>query len=199
MTGKMKQLTTTKQNIYTKQGLWSLFLMCAFPLHMWTLILAFQDVEWVTERTNAWDAVGVVSYALLFALIETILVFLTFTALGFLIPRQWKPNRRIGFLILLVLLLSAWGIISQLLFLWHINLPEPAIQFLAHSGRPLRYLYAGSLAVVIPAIALPVYFFLKSDRMLAWILDLADRLSVLVGLYLFFDVIGIIIVIIRNL
>ena len=173
--------------------------MCAFPLHLWALILAFQDVAWVTERTNAWDAVGVVSYALLFALIETVLVFLTFTALGLLIPRQWKPNKRIGFLILLVILLSVWGIFSQLLFLWHINLPEPAVQFLAHSGRPLRYLYAGTLAIVIPTIVLPVYFFLKSDRMLARIENLADRLSLLTGFYLFFDVIGIIIVIIRNL
>lgn len=192
-------MTITKQNIYTKQGLWSLFLMCTFPLHLWALILAFQDVAWVTERTNAWDAVGVVSYALLFALIETILVFLTFTALGFLIPRRWQPNKRTGFLILLVLLLSAWGIISQLLFLWHINLPESAIQFLARSEHPLRYLYTGILTIVIPTIVLPVYFFLKSDRMLVRIEDLADRLSVLVGLYLFFDVIGIIIVIIRNL
>ena len=195
----MSQLSVTKPTIYTKQGLWSLFLACAFPLHLWTLILAFQDIGWVTERSNAWDAVGVISYALLFALIESVLVFLVFTALGFLIPRQWKPNKRVGFLILLFLLLSAWGIISQLLFLWNINLPESAILFLAHSGHPLRYIYAGLLAIVIPTIALPVYFFLGSDRMLAQIEDLTDRLSTLIVLYLFFDVIGVIIVIIRNL
>lgn len=173
--------------------------MCAFPLHLWALILAFQDVAWVTERTNAWDAVGVVSYALLFALIESFLVFLAFAMLGFLVPRRWNPNKRIGFLILLALLLSAWGIVSQLFFLWNINLPAPAMQFLARSGHPLRLLYAGALAIVLPTILLPIYFFLKWDGMLARIEDLADRLSVLMGLYLFFDAIGVIIVIIRNL
>src|SRR5512141_1446140 len=70
---------------YTRQGLWSLFLMCAFPLHVWALILAFRDVSWVTERTNSWDAVGVVAYGLLFTLVESVLVFGIMTLLGFLI------------------------------------------------------------------------------------------------------------------
>ena len=61
---------------YSKQGLWNLFLICAFPLHVWTIILAFRDFSWVTERTNSWDALGVVSYGLIFALIESVAVFL---------------------------------------------------------------------------------------------------------------------------
>lgn len=173
--------------------------MCAFPLHLWALLLAFQDVGWVAERTNAWDAIGVIAYALLFALVETILVFLVFTVIGFLFPRQWSSNKRIGFLILLVLLLSLWGIISQLLFLWHINLPESAIHFLAQSGHPLRYLYAGALAIVTPTIAIPIYFFLRSDNMLTKIENLADQLSILTVFYLVLDAIGITIIIIRNL
>jgi hypothetical protein len=195
----MSQLTVTRQSIYTKQELWSLFTVCAFPLHLWTFLLAFQDVGWVAERTNAWDAIGVVSYALLFALVESVVVLLVFTMLGLLLPRQWKPKKRIGFLALLVLILSVWGIMSQILFLWHINLPEAVVQFLARSGHPLRYLYAGSLVIVLPTILLPVYFFLKSEGMLARIEDFIDRLSILIALYLFFDVIGIVIVIIRNL
>ena len=55
---------------YTRQGLWTLFLMCALPLHIWTLILAFRDLPWLTDRTNAWDAFGVMSYGLIFALVE---------------------------------------------------------------------------------------------------------------------------------
>ena len=176
-----------------------MFLICAFPFHLWTLLLAFQDVEWVARRTNAWDALGVVSYALLFALIEAILVFLFFTAIGLIIPRQWNVNKRIGFLILLVLLLSVWGMISQLLFLWNINLPKSTIQFLSQSGHPLRYLYAGAFAIVAPTIALPVYFFLKSDGMLTRIENLVNQLAVLTGFYLFLDAVGIIIIIIRNL
>jgi len=45
-----------------------LFLISAFPLHVWTLLLAFRDFSWLTERTNLWDAIGVLSYGLIYAL-----------------------------------------------------------------------------------------------------------------------------------
>ena len=67
---------------YTRQGLWTLFLMCALPLHIWTLILAFRDLPWLTDRTNAWDAFGVMAYGLIFALAESILLFLVFLVLA---------------------------------------------------------------------------------------------------------------------
>src|SRR5512143_2388513 len=76
---------------YSRQGLWSLFLMCALPLHAWTLILAFRDLSWLTDRTNAWDAVGVLSYGLLFALVESVLLFGMVVLLGLIVPRRWEP------------------------------------------------------------------------------------------------------------
>ncbi|HAV75722.1 MAG TPA: hypothetical protein DCX53_00045 [Anaerolineae bacterium] len=194
----MSQPTYSKSSIYTRQGLWSLFLMCAFPLHLWTIILVFQDVSWVAERTNAWDAVGVASYAMVFALVESLLVFLIMTLIGFVTPRRWDVNKRVAFLTLLILILAIWGIASQLLFLWNINLSEQVIQFLARSGHPLWYLYGVSLAVVIPTVFVPVYIFLRSDKMSIFIYDLADRLLVLSMFYLLFDLAGIIVLIVRN-
>lgn len=49
--------------------------MCAFSLHLWALILIFRDVSWVAERINMWDAIGVASYGLVLAFIES-LIFL---------------------------------------------------------------------------------------------------------------------------
>src|SRR3990172_8272255 len=103
---------------YSIQGLWSLFLMCAFPLHLWAMILIFRDMSWVIERTNVWDAIGVGSYGMIRAFVESVVVFVIFTVLGFLTPANWMIDRRIAFLSLLVILLSAWGMIAQLLFLW---------------------------------------------------------------------------------
>lgn len=194
----MNQSTTNKQIFYTKKGLWYLFVMCAFPLHLWTILLVFQDAGWVAERTNSWDAVGVASYGLFFALVESILLFLIFTVLGFTLPRYWKASKRVSFITLLVMILSIWGIIGQLLFIWNINLPWPIIHFLAKIGHPLRWLYIISLAIVIPSVILPTYFFLKSEYPHKTIQNIADQLSILIGLYLFFDLIGIIIIIIRN-
>ncbi|MFH1183814.1 MAG: hypothetical protein V1755_02095, partial [Chloroflexota bacterium] len=126
---------------YTRQGLWSLFLMCALPLHAWTLLLAFRDLSWLTDRTNAWDALGVLCYGLLFALVESALLFLITVLLGLLIPKRWEPDRRIALLAGFVLVLAAWAMLAQLFFLANVRLPDGMIAFLVHSGRPLRVIY----------------------------------------------------------
>lgn len=184
---------------YSKQGLWSLFLICAFPLHFWTLILAFRDISWVTERTNAWDAIGVVSYGLIFAFVESVVIFLIFALLGLLTPKQWESDRRITFLAFLVLITSVWGMISQLLFLWNVSLPAQAIEFLRRSNHPLRIMYAVCLIVVTPTVLLPAYSFIRSKKAVTVMQNLMERLALLTSFYLFFDVLGLIIIIIRNL
>lgn len=184
---------------YSTQGLWSLFLTCAFPLHVWTIILVFRDVSWVAARTDVWDAVGLGAYALTFAFVESLIVFAVFALLGFFTPNHWAADKRIAFLNMLVLLLSAWGILSQLLFLWNVSLPSSAIRYLAHSGHPLRILYAASLAVVLPSISIPAYLFLRSDKLFRFIHGLTERLAPLTMFYLSFDLIGFIIVVLRNI
>jgi hypothetical protein len=184
---------------YSRQGLWSLFLVCAFPLHLWTLILVFRDMSWVIERTNVWDAIGVASYGMVFALVESVLVFLVVVLVGFLTPKSWNQDRRITFLSLLILITAVWGITGQLLFLWNVFLPAGAIQFLRGSDHPLRIIYAACLVVVVPTVFLPVYSFIRSNRAIPFMQNLMQRLSVLTMFYLFFDVVGLIIVVIRNL
>jgi hypothetical protein len=184
---------------YSRQGLLSLFLTCVFPLHVWALIMVFRDVSWIAARTNAWDALGVASYAMVFALTESVLLFLLAALMGFLIPRGWQPDRRIAFLGLLVLILSLWGMISQLLSLWNVSLPAQIIQFLRSSGHPVRFLYAGWLAIVTPTVLLPVYLFIKSGKAVAFMQNVMERLALLAALYLVFDLLGLIIVVIRNI
>ena len=161
--------------------------------------MAFRDVAWLTERTNLWDAIGVASYGMLFALLESVVLFLVVLLLGFLIPRQWHPDRRITFLALLILITSAWGMLSQLLFLWNVSLPLPAIQFLRSSAHPLRLLYVGALAVVTSTVLLLVYLFIRSKRSVVFMQNIIERISLLTMFYLLFDLLGLAIVVIRNI
>jgi hypothetical protein len=183
---------------YSKQGLWSLFLMCAFPLHVWTLILAFRDFSWVTERTNSWDAIGVVSYGLIFAFIESVVVFLVATLLGFLISKKWNEDRRIALMGLLILLISLWAMVNYLFFMLNMSVPGETILFMAGLAHPLRFLYAVILVLVGPTIVIPAYFILRSEKFLKGVQGLFERLSLLTQLYLFFDVVGLVIVVVRN-
>jgi hypothetical protein len=173
--------------------------MCALPLHVWTLILAFRDLPWLTDRTNAWDAFGVMSYGLIFALVESMLLFLAFVLLGMLVPKSWDPDRRIALLTGFVLILSLWAMISQLFFVTNARLPDGVITFLVRTPRPLRLMYAVMLVVTGISFLLPAWAALRQTRGLLFIRSAVERLGLLAVLYLVFDVAALVIVLIRNL
>ena len=184
--------------LYSKQGLWSLFLICAFPLHLWTIILAFRDFSWVSERTNSWDAVGVLSYGLIFTLIESVVIFLVAALLGFFISKKWNEERRVNLMGLLVLITSIWAMVNYLYFMLNIAVPGETILFIAGLAHPLRFIYAVTLALVGITVALPTFFMLQSEKFVKGVQGLFERLSLLTLFYLFFDVVGLVIVIVRN-
>lgn len=184
---------------YTRQGLWSLFLMCAFPLHAWTLILAFRDISWLTERTNAWDAVGVVSYGLVFAFVESLLFFAVMALLGYLVPGRWDADWRVALLTVLALVASLWAMLEQLFFLIGTGWPGWFVSFLVSSGHPARVFIALLVGVVGLTVLLPVVFVVRSERAYRAVRGLIDRLSILTIFYLVLDVVGLVIVIVRNI
>ncbi len=183
---------------YTKQGLWSLFLMCVFPLHVWTLILAFRDFSWVSERTDAWDAVGVVAYGLLFTLVETLLIFGILVLLGYLVLTYWDVDHRVALLSCLVWIAAIWAMLDQLFFLAGASLPHWFIAFLVSSGHPLRVFYVVLIGLIGITVAVPAWFVLRPGRGYAIMRGLMERLSTLAVFYLVLDLIAVVIVIVRN-
>ena len=191
-------LANSKTQRYTRQGLWSLFLMCSFPLHFWTLILAFRDLSWLIERSNLWDAIGVASYGMIFAFAESVLVFLVAIVLGFLISKHWH-QQRVALLSILVLITALWSMAVQLPALLGTSYPGWFINFLAQQEHPVRVLYGIGLLLVSLTVLLPTYLILKSNKALRFIWELIERVSLLATLYLLFDIVGLVIVIIRNI
>ena len=55
-----------------------------------------------------------------------------------------------------------------------------------------------SLALVVSTVAFPAYLVLRSERFLKGVKGFFERLSTLTLFYLFFDFLGLVIVIIRN-
>lgn len=184
---------------YSKEGLWSLFLMCAFPLHIWTIILAFRDFSWVAERTDAWDAVGVVSYGLIFTFVESIAVFLVMAVLGLLISRKWGEKKRLALLSALVVIVSLWAMVSHLYFLRETSLAPEIISFFVQTSRPLRMLYVFAFLIVAPTFLIPAFFILRSEKVFALVREGIERLSLLMILYLILDIAALVIVVARNI
>lgn len=186
------------RSYYKKGDLFKLFLACVFPIHVWAIIMFLRDFNWISERTNSWDAVGVGGYAMLLALVESIAVFIVIFILGFLVHRTWNSETRLSVMSTLIFIIAMWAIFTQGFFLLGGMLPESIFQFLVDSGHPFRYLYGTIGAAVIITVALPVYLLLRVEKFVQGTMILLDRIAMLSGLYLFFDFVGIIIVIIRN-
>jgi len=189
----------TYKNFYTRQGLWTLFLMCALPLHIWTIILAFRDFDWVTARTNSWDAVGVVSYGLLFALFESVMIFFAVTLVGLFVSAKWEEKRRIALLSLLVIIWSIWSMFNQAYFLNEWGTPDWLTNLVIATGRPLVALYALAFGLSLVTVSLPIFMTLRSEKFLNGIQEGIERLSLLMLLYLVFDAAAIVNIIIRNI
>lgn len=182
---------------YSKQEVWSLFLISAFPLHVWALILFFWDFSWMQERSGTWNTIGVGAYALVIALVESVFVLLVSLLLGFLIPKVWTLKERASVMVLIILLMSMWAILGQLFF---ISSPKLTwlILMLASSSNPLLLLYLSLGGIVGFSFLIPIWFALSSDKFRKGLDAVVERVSLLTILYLVFDVISIIIVAFRN-
>jgi hypothetical protein len=164
---------------FTSQGLTQIFVYSAFPIHIWALINMFRDVpSWVLYLRN-WEVVSMVAYTLSFALFETLIVLLIVVLVGMIVPKRWVVDRYI-----------------PLVSLWLVELAIMAIVFHNHiiQHLPKRNLVI-SYALVLAVSTFIVLRFPKLGGALRWI---AERLVVLSFLYIFFDVLGLLVVIVRN-
>ena len=146
-----------------------------------------------------WDAIGVVSYGLVNVFIESLLFFVTITLLGLLVSTRWNENRRVALLSVLALVTALWSIEGQAYFVWGSYLPAQFLRYVASTEHPLRLLYAAALTIVVPTVVIPVYLVLQSDRFLNLVQGFIERISLLTVLYLFLDLLAIIIILIRNM
>ena len=88
--------------------------------------------------------------------------------------------------------------VNYLLFMLVVSLPREAILLFEGLAHPLRVLYAISLALVRPTVAIPAYFVLQSEKFFKGVQDLLERLSLLTMFYLFFDFVGLVVILICN-
>ncbi len=174
---------TFKQRFPSGEDLLYTFAAVAFPIHVWLIVIVMQEVPAWILRLTLWDLLGVISYDLLFALVETVIVFVGLVLLAAVLPPKWMSRRMVVVSAVILFVLSLW-----VAFL-HYNsqlIERRQIVALALWGISLVAVLAGLLWTILqrPAIEKKVKSFVQ-------------QLANLSFLYLFFDVIAIIIVLIR--
>lgn len=181
-----------------KNDLIRLFLIVSFPIHVWWMVMIFRDVNWIAERTTASDSIGFAAYGLMYALVESIFSYLVVLAASFFLPAGWAKTKRINLLGLLIFGLAFWFIMEQVVQIYGPSRMRPIVEFFSHLPNPLLAFDLITWLLVVVSFVAPAVLVVRKENLDTWLTNVFDRLMILSGLYLFFDLAGILLVILRN-
>ena len=154
-------------------------------MHVWAIVnILYIFPAWLL-RFSVWELAGVISYPLVDALLESCLLWLVLVGLGFLLPRKWLADKFVAISSALVWVMAGWAVLIQ--FFYKGMLLWGAGQMVA------------GLFLVLLSFGLVYWLVQRYGRLEGWIKGLAQRLAFLTYFYLIFDLLGLVIVILRNL
>jgi hypothetical protein len=204
MSGKKTVMTKTsetsaQESISTRLSLayyFKLLLIVTFPLHVWALIMVFRDLEFVSERTELWDGIGYAGYSLMFTLFESLILTLIVWLLTLLLPKKWTTQRTLSIAGSLFLILAIASIIDMAFHAFNeVRLSKQYLHGLATYPALTYAFITGAIVVTMAAV---VWVIVKSRRGEKLFAEIFDRVMLLSYFYLFLDVVGLVIVILRN-
>ena len=161
------------------------FAVCVIPVHVWLVINFLDQARGIMIRVSTWDFVGVVSYILAFALLESFLLFLVMLLLAFVLPARIFRSKFVALSTVVVILATGWFIYLQY-----------NRQLISDRQVKLLAVWAISLLLTMGVLFLLVH---RSRRLETTIHALAQRLAILAVLYVFVDLVAVAIVVVRNL
>jgi len=161
------------------------FAAASFVVHIWLFYIILNQLPSWILRMSAFDVAGMISYSLAFALFESLLIAGGLALLALFLPRGMISDRFASWGSALVLVGSIWTAVAQNKY-----------EFIYTWG--FRHLLPW-LALCALSIVLVWLLLLRFPRLEKLFLGLMERIQVLVAIYFAFDLIGIIIVLVRNI
>lgn len=169
----------------------NLLLVCAFPVHLWAIILLLYDASWYLEHRNLSFFLGVSGYGLGLAIVESLLFFVFIYLLTFLFPKSWKDHTPVAVASTLALTIGFWAILSQAVMLIAYNSPEwfewvmLRVYYRQHQLAPIYWI------ILLVSAGLPVVLLPRWEKAQKFVSALIEKVSLLTMIYLLFDLIGI--------
>lgn len=187
------------------QDFFNLLIIISFPIHIWSIAQVLNNFEWIANRTNLNDAFGYFAYALTFALFDSVII--SIIAILVYLPLKYSrgQNKAFGMFTSVYFISTAWVIFYRIIitqtkdaeFVWN---------FIQEIGNTysLRLRYEIGLlfmfaAIISLTLILPVFLINKSHKAERFIKSFIERVEILAYIFLFWDLIGITIVIFRNI
>lgn len=168
--------------------LWAAFLVCLTPVQAWSWYVFIFKLPSYLNSLSIGQTLGVFAYLQVYALIEAALLWLLLAALAGLLPVKLYRDRFIPQTVAIVLALSIWavGVHFQIEALANEEVSELSWM----SGWSLGWL-AALAAILLLARRWP--------RLAGSLTGIAERLSLLAGLYLLVDLVALAGLVVRNL
>jgi hypothetical protein len=157
----------------------------AFPVHVWAIINILAIFPAWVLRLSIWELAGAIGYALLDALLESCIVWIALVALSLILPRTWLASKFLALSSALAWLLAAWAALVQFNY-------DSILQWGPEQTFP-------GLALVAFSFGLVCWVVQRYVRVEGWIKRLTRGLAVLTYVYMTFDLLGLAVVILRNL
>lgn len=157
----------------------------AFPIHVWAIINILMLFPAWLLRMTVWELAGGVGYALAAALLESCTLWLILVSLGLLLPGRWLADQFAAASSVIAWLLAGWAALVQFNF-------DQILRWEAGS------IAAGLLTVALSA-ALAAWLVRRYGGVERLIRKAAQGLAVLAYLYVSIDVLGLAVVVLRNL
>jgi hypothetical protein len=178
-------LDTFKRQFPSRGELFYTFAVGVFFVHLWTFYNVFHEVPAWVIRMSLWDVIGVVSYVLLFALVDSLLLAGGLTAVAVVLPNRWFKDNFVAQGSVAALLISAFAVFFHLqgdaLDIWSFK----------------RLLFWGGIAAL--SVVLVSFIVNRIPRASVFIRGAVERIVVVSAIYLFLDIFSVLVVVARNL
>ena len=173
-----------------------LFLVCGFPIQFWALFSSLRDFTWLIGQVGLWDGIGFLSYVLIYAFIDTFLLFFIVATVSFLTPKSWQIEYRFTWLAWLGFSIAILSLVDQILVS---NIYVRWVEgFLDWLPFPVWSLLEFSLGIIILTIIFPQITLKKNFKILDGLYSFLDKVATLSIFYIILDGFGFVVVLIRT-
>jgi hypothetical protein len=93
------------------------FAACIFPIHAWTTIVFLYNFPSLILKANLWQILGVFAYALIFALLESLLLLGVFVLLAVILPTKVFRERFVYLGTILALVIPGLALLANTQFM----------------------------------------------------------------------------------
>jgi hypothetical protein len=160
------------------------FAACAFPVYSWSIWYSLERLPSWLFYLDAWEIVGIFAYIEAFALVESVAIVLVLLLLAVIVPARLFRDKFVALSSAMITLAAVWTIATQNLLVLR-NIPQSAELIL--------------LGICLASFGLIYFAIYRHSQLQVLAKAFAERVSVLLYIYIPLSLISLLIVVLRNI